>query len=48
MKMKLFRKEDRDPVVDEAFAHRLGALTQRTRGALDPYGRAQEPDPLAA
>jgi hypothetical protein len=46
--MKLFRKEERDPVVDEAFAHRLGALTQRTRGAVDPYGRQQDPDPIAA
>jgi len=46
--MKLFRKADREPVYDEAFAQRLGALTHRTKGAADPYARGQDPDPIAA
>ena len=46
--MKLFKKEDRDPVQEEAFAYRLSSLTHRTKGALDPYGRATDPDSIAA
>ena len=46
--MKLFKKEERDPVQEQAFAYRLSTLTHRTKGALDPYGRAQDPDPIAA
>lgn len=46
--MKLFKKEERDPIEEQAFAYRLSTLTHRTKTAADPYGRAQEPDPIAA
>ena len=46
--MKLFKKEERDPFAEQAFAQRLGALTNRTRGSADPYARHQDPDPIAA
>ena len=45
--MKLFKKEDRDPVAEQAFAYRLSTLAHRTKSASDPY-RAQDPDPIAA
>jgi hypothetical protein len=46
--MKLFKKEEREPVRDEAFAYRLGAITHRTKSSVDPYGRHDGPDPIAA
>ena len=46
--MKLFKKQERDPVQDEAFAYRLNAITHRTRGASDPFGRAPDADAIAA
>jgi len=46
--MKLFRKQERDPAQDEAFAYRLSAITHRTRGTIDPYGRAPDADAVAA
>lgn len=46
--MKLFKKEERDPAEDQAFAYRLSTVTHRTRTAVDPYGRDREPDPVAA
>ncbi|HVH37292.1 MAG TPA: hypothetical protein VM757_01740 [Sphingomicrobium sp.] len=46
--MKLFKKEDRDPIQEQAFAYRLSTLTHRTKGALDPYGRATDTDAVAA
>ena len=44
--MKLFKKEERDPVVDEAFAHRLAAIAGRTKSMSDPY--RQDASPAAA
>ena len=35
--MKFFKREERDPFAEEAFAVRLGALTNRTKGTADPY-----------
>ena len=46
--MKLFKKEERDLFAEEAFAQRLGALTNRTKGSIDPYARNHGPDAVAA
>ena len=46
--MKLFKREEREPVRDDAFAYRLGAITNRTKSAVDPYARAPDPDAVAA
>ena len=46
--MKLFKKEERDPIAEQAFAYRLSTLTHRTRGAVDPYGRGADSDAVAA
>ena len=44
--MKLFKKEEPDPIVEEAFAHRLAAIAGRTKTSSDPY--RQDPSPAAA
>jgi hypothetical protein len=44
--MKLFKKEERDPFVEEAFAQRLAAVAGRTKSISDPY--RQDPSPAAA
>jgi len=44
--MKLFKKEERDPFVEEAFANRLAAIAGRTKSLSDPY--RQEPGSAAA
>ena len=46
--MKYFKKEERDPFADEAFAQRLAAIAGRTKGAIDPYARPPEAAPVAA
>ena len=46
--MKYFRKEERDPFADEAFAQRLAAIAGLTKGATDPYSQPQDPAPIAA
>ena len=46
--MKYFRKEERDPFAEEAFAQRLAAIAGRTKDASDPYARPQESAPVAA
>ena len=46
--MKLFKKEERDPFAEEAFANRLAALASRTKGAADPYAIPQDQAPIAA
>jgi len=44
--MKLFKKEERDPFAEEAFANRLAAIAGRTKTSSDPY--RQDPSPAAA
>jgi hypothetical protein len=46
--MKFFKKEERDPFAEEAFAQRLGALTNRTKGAADPYATQPGAGAIAA
>ena len=46
--MKYFRKEERDPFAEEAFAQRLAAIAGRTKGASDPYAPPQDTAPVAA
>ena len=44
--MKLFKKEERDPFAEEAFANRLAAIAGRTKTLSDPY--RQDPSAAAA
>jgi len=44
--MKLFKKEERDPFAEEAFAQRLAAIAGRTKTLSDPY--RQDASPAAA
>ncbi|HET7708285.1 MAG TPA: hypothetical protein VFK50_01985 [Sphingomicrobium sp.] len=46
--MKLFKKEERDPIAEQALAYRLSVLANRAKSSLDPYGRNPDSDPIAA